>query len=102
MTYSRMTPDERATQILDAALALVARDGFANLTRGAVAERAKCSKALITIRFDSFEGLLRAVFKEAVRTENYPVIAQGLVSKKTFGVRVSPAVRAKALESLSA
>ncbi|MCY1073030.1 TetR/AcrR family transcriptional regulator [Archangium lansingense] len=57
-------------KVLDAAEAVVARDGAARLTLDAVAEQAGISKASVLYDYDSKQALVEAVVQRAVRNDN--------------------------------
>ena len=74
MATRRYTPriprEERAEQILDAAVALLVRDGFAALTMDRLAGEAGIAKSVVYAIFGSREGLLDAlVAREGRRAE---------------------------------
>ncbi|MDF2696211.1 MAG: TetR family transcriptional regulator [Labilithrix sp.] len=67
MGRKRVIDQER---ILDAAEAVVARDGAARLTLDAVAEQAGISKASVLYDYKSKQALIEAVVQRAVRNDN--------------------------------
>lgn len=73
--------DARAEQIMEAAVAVAQSEGFANLTRAAVAERARCSTALVNHYWGDFRLLRDHVMKVAVERELLAIIAQGMLDK---------------------
>ncbi|MDA9064526.1 TetR/AcrR family transcriptional regulator [Pseudomonadales bacterium] len=60
---SRMTPTDRTTEILNAAVRLVLRDGTSRLTMDAVAQAAGVSKALVYTYFPNLATLLQQVYR---------------------------------------
>jgi AcrR family transcriptional regulator len=61
----RSAASERA--LLDAAVSLIAERGYDRTTLAAIGERSGYSRALVTERFGSKEGLLWAVFDQLIR-----------------------------------
>ena len=59
---SRMTPADRTTEILNAAVRLVLSDGTSRMTMDAVAQEAGVSKALVYTYFPNLAALLQQVY----------------------------------------
>jgi AcrR family transcriptional regulator len=97
----RLKPEIRRDQILAAALVLAERDGYHNITRDAIAERASCSTGLVTRYFSTMLQLKRAVMRAAVKQEIVRVVAQGMVDKNQYAMRAPPALRERALATIS-
>jgi AcrR family transcriptional regulator len=58
---SRLPPEERRRQLLDAALELACKDGFDALTTAGVAQRAGVTRPMIYDQFGDLDGLLLAL-----------------------------------------
>lgn len=57
----RLPPDERRTQLLDAALAIIARDGYAGISIDAIAKEAGVTRPVVYGVFDGLGPLLYAL-----------------------------------------
>ncbi len=64
MSRTPKVVEERREQILDAALRIFARKGFANATNKDIAREAGITTGLIYHYFENKEGLLKAIFEE--------------------------------------
>lgn len=83
----RVEASERA--LVDAAVALIAERGYERTTLAAIGERSGYSRALVTERFGSKEGLLWAVFEQLI----------GLWSARAFAPRVDDRSAIEALRA---
>ncbi len=72
----RLTADERRTALLDAARALVDQGGPGAVTMGAVAERAKVTRALVYKHFANKEELLVALYRREARRLDRRIAAE--------------------------
>lgn len=61
----RLAPAARRRQLLDAALAVAVREGFAELTIDAVAREAGVTRPVVYDQFDGFAGLVSALIDDA-------------------------------------
>jgi len=95
---TRSTPQLRIRAILQAALHLARRHGYTRITRAMIAERAGCSASLISAHVGDMMQVRRLVLREAVRTEDWVVVAQGIVARDPVVARLPVAVRRMALE----
>lgn len=73
-----MKAKDRKADLLEAAVRLAEREGFANLRRDAIATEAGVSFALVTVRLGTMAKVKRAVMREAIRLEKLPIVGQGL------------------------
>jgi AcrR family transcriptional regulator len=94
----RQTPTIRIRTILAAALHLARRHGYLHITRAMIAERARCSASLISAHMGDMMQVRRALLREAVRVEDWHVVAQGIVARDPVVARLPVTVRRKALE----
>lgn len=90
----------RIAQILAGALEIAKRDGYARVTRDAVAHYVGISSSLIPHHMGTMEEFRRKIMREALRTECLPVIAQGIAARDRHALKASPELRAKALQSI--
>lgn len=100
-TRTRMTPDKRSAEILEAAVKLAKRIGFRRLTRDGVAEAAKVSTGLVSTHFGGIEGLRDAVMRVAVRDEVLAIVADGIANGNRIARRAPASLRQRALQSLA-
>lgn len=91
----------RQTQILTSALALATKSGYSGLMRTEIAAHAGVAPSLISYHFSTMPDLLRAVMREAVRTECLPVIAQGVAARNPHALKAPSELRERALLSLA-
>ena len=98
----RLDPTIREASILAAAVKLSEKHGYSNITREMVAVAAKCSPALISAYYGSFEPLRSAVLRHAVVTSNLTILAQGLVARHRIALAAPQALKAKAAKLLIA
>lgn len=74
----RMKPDDRCAAILEAALAVAVREGYAGVSLAKVAEGAGVSAPLVLYHFADMDNLRRRLMVYAVQQECLPLIAQGM------------------------
>lgn len=94
MTHTRLSPDIRTEQLLDAALALAAASGLRTMTRDALAEAAGVSPGLISARLGTMDAMRRSVMRAAVTQGCIPVVAEGLALRDKHALRADEALRA--------
>lgn len=92
--------DARAEQIMECAVLVSQEIGYANMTRAAVAERARCSTALVNHYWGEFRLLQDKVMKVAVERELLPIIAQGLLDKHPAALFAPRALQERAASAL--
>ena len=98
---TKMHPSDRIAQILDAALVVASKVGYARLTREDIAKRADVPASLISYHLGTMPALRRKIMREAIRTECLPVVAQGLAIRDRFALKAPADLRARAVASLS-
>ena len=98
---TKMHPADRIAQILDAALVVASKVGYARLTREDIAKRADVPASLISYHLGTMPALRRKIMREAIRTECLPVVAQGLAIRDRFALKAPAELRARAVASLS-
>lgn len=98
----RQHPEDRAASILNAAIVLAERPGgLAKLTRGLIAQCAKCAPGLVSHYFGDMRAVRSRVIHSAVNTNNFPIIAQALGLNLPEVASLSESFKRKALVSLS-
>lgn len=70
----RLAPEIRRRQLLDAALEVLAEDGFDALTVEAVAQRAGVTRPVVYDMFGDFEGLMLALIEREERSALAPLL----------------------------
>jgi len=98
---TKMHPADRIAQILNAALVVASKVGYARLTREDIAKRADVPASLISYHLGTMPALRRKIMREAIRTECLPVVAQGLAIRDRFALKAPAELRARAVASLS-
>jgi AcrR family transcriptional regulator len=83
------TRDLRRGQIVDAARALVAREGLEGLTIAALEKQLEFSRGVITYHFDNKEEIVAAVFESAIAE-----IDEGVRAEVEAGASIEDKVRA--------
>lgn len=96
-----MQPATREEQILNAGLEIGARQGGWNkLTLVEAAKQAGCTHGLVLHYFSTVKQFKRRVMREAIRTGNLSVIAQGLAAGDSCAQKASDEVKSQALNTL--
>jgi len=97
----RLTPEDRSSSILAAAVKLALRSGYQSLTRDNVADAAGTSVGLIYKYFAGMDALRDAVMAEAVANRHVSIIAQGLAAGNPIAVRAPGELRREAANTLA-
>lgn len=98
-----MTPvNETKASILKIATRLAQSQGFRNVTREAIAEKADIAPGTVSYHFGTMSKLQDAIVVHAVETENLTVIAQGLAERHRKAVIAPASLQVKALNTLRA
>lgn len=88
--------------ILAAALKVAARpDGWAKLTRAAVAKEAGCSEGLPSKYFGTMTVFRRAVMRTAIASENLSILAQGLAASDPTAIKAPQELKTRAVALLA-
>ncbi len=93
---TRLKPADRRAELVTAALAVAARDGWGTLTHAAVAVQAGVSQGLVVKYLGTKPQMLRAVMREAVRTSVLPVVAEGLARRDPHALRCTQDLKDRA------
>lgn len=94
----RMHPNDRKAQILDAAIAVAVRDSFANMERKAIAREANVTEGLVSYHFGTMKNLRRTVMRHAIKERNLYIIAEGIICRNPYALKVPDDVKKEALE----
>jgi AcrR family transcriptional regulator len=97
MVRERLGPEERKSQMIQAAFDIAIKDGFHKITRGGVAGRCSCATSLVTHYFGSTEALAEKVMEKALLEQVWPVVASGIVLDHPVTRSLSPELRQQAL-----
>lgn len=98
---TRMQPEARRENVLNAAMKEAEKVGFNKVQRSAIAKRADCSVSLVTHYFGTVQQLQRVIMREAIRTDNDKIIAQGVVAKHPQCRKLTPERKFQALEAIA-
>lgn len=99
-TNTRLSPEVRRRQILEAAVTLAEETHYTQVTRQGVATEARIAPTLISYHFSTMPQLRRAIMRYAVHNEHLVVIAQGLVARDPQALKAASELQARALGSL--
>lgn len=96
----RMTRLARRRVLLRAALEVSESGHYSSISRSEVAAKAGVSEGLVTYYFDSMDYLRECVIREAIRTQNLTVLAQGLALRDTVALQAPASLRKQAIRTL--
>lgn len=96
----RMSPKDRTRHLLECGLRLAERDGYKNVTMGALGMAAGVSRTLSHRYFSNVNQFRVAVMRAAVKQENLTVIAQGLAAKDPHALKAPEELRRRAAATL--
>jgi AcrR family transcriptional regulator len=101
MSHKRLSPRDRKSEILTAAIRVAEKPGsYARLTRAAVAAEATCTEGLVSRYFGTMISLKRAVMRAAVQKENLAIVAQGIACNDGIAAKAPTQIRTAALQTL--
>lgn len=98
----RLAPDERAAQILDAAVKLAVRTGWRRLTRDSIATSAKISTGLVSAHFGSMDNLRDEVMRAAVSRRILSIVREGIADRNKIANAAPADLRREALRDVAA
>lgn len=101
MKNTRLKPEERREEILQAAAKLAAAVGLDMITRDAVARSVGVTGPAVQYHFKCVGDLKEEVARRAIAEEDLPVVAQLLATRNPLAAGMSPVLRLKALNSLA-
>lgn len=97
--------DARRERVMTAALTVAQRDGWANMTREAVAAEAGVAAGTVNNAVAAEGGTMAslrdAVMSEAVRLGVLPIVAEGLVARHAAALGAPVEVRQAAMTALA-
>lgn len=96
----RMKPQARKDEILNAALAVAARLGFANVRVADIATQAGCGYGTVSYHFNTMTQMRRAMMRAAVDRKLLKIIAEGLVMRHPEAKKAPADIQQKAIASL--
>lgn len=99
---TRLDPKVRKKQILEAAIRVAEKKGYAQMRQADIAEEAGVSHGLITNYFNTLRQLRRTVMRHAIKTGNHKVIAQGIANGDSVACRAPEHVRINAVRQMMA
>ena len=101
-TNKRLHPNDRANEILTAALKVAAKPGgYAKLTRAVVAECAGCSEGLVSKYFGTMVSFKRTIMRAAIKDGNLPILAQGLAAGDKCAMKAPSELKTAAIATLT-
>jgi len=83
-----------------AAVTLAARHGYRHVTREQIAAAVGKAPSAVSYHLGTMEATRRCIVREAIRTENLPVLGQAIAAKDPHARKVSPELRTKAIDAL--
>ena len=95
-----LKPEVRKEQILTAAIEVAERDGYMHMRRSDVADVAGCATGSVSRYFNTMHQLRRAVMREAVKSSNHRIVAQGLVANDNQAMKAPEEVKQAALSAV--
>lgn len=96
----RMKPAARKNELIEAGLKLAQRKGFSKVTRDDIAAAVGVTGTAVQYHFNTMAQLRTAIMRRAVKTENLPVVAQGIVAMHPCAVRAPAELKDAALNAL--
>lgn len=97
---TRMKPDDRKAAILESALAVAEKMGFAQMRMSDVAAHAGCVNGTVTLYFTTMTQLRRAVMRAAIKRGIAKIIAAGLAIGDKDAKKAPEALKEAARASL--
>lgn len=102
MTRRRLLPNERKTELIEAALKLAERPGgWSKLTRRQVAEAGRCTEGLVSMHFGTMTDFRRSIMRAAIVRENLSIIGQGIASGDPTANKAPSPLKTRALSHLA-
>ena len=88
------------SHILDAACFVAIRDGFNNITRESIAQKAGVSTGTVSQSFGTMIKLKRSVMRHAIQDEILEIIAVGLGINDKTAMKIDTELKQRALATL--
>lgn len=102
MKRTRLDPDVRKTQILDATMDLSRAHGYTNVTKQMIADKLGTSTGIVNCHYGTVTQLRRDIVRHAVKTRDITIIGQALVARDRHVADIPPDLRAKAVRAVAA
>ena len=96
-----LNPKIRKADLLDVALRLARKHGYAKITRAQIAELANLAEGTVSYHFGTMNKLRVEVMRYAVKQNDPIVVMQGLAVKDRHAAHASPELRAAALATIA-
>lgn len=93
--YTAEQQEQNKTAMIDAALKMAEKIGFASLTRVKVAEACRVSPGLVSQRFGTLDAMRRDILRAAMKKESLSVLAYAVATKHPICKKFDPALRKK-------
>lgn len=97
----RMTPTDRKAAILSAAMVAAGKLGFGNIRQKDIADAAECGHGTVTLYWRTMGQMRRAIMREAIKTHNVKIVAQGLGINDPDAKKAPPELKQKAAAFLA-
>lgn len=94
---NKLDAKARKAQILAASLKAAETVGYTRVTLQQIADAAQVSKGLPITYFGTMDGWRRDVMREAIRTQNLRVLAQGLAARDRRALKAPEKLKIAAL-----
>jgi AcrR family transcriptional regulator len=94
------TDTQIKSEMVDKALALAVKIGFANLTRANISEACGITPSLVNHRFGTMTEMRRTIARAAIRSETLPVIAELVATKNPLVKKIPDSLKARAIAQL--
>lgn len=95
-----MDPKIRKLQILESAIKLSCQTGYQNITFQLVAEDLQVVPSFVVHYFKTIKNLKNKILREAIRKENYLIIAQGISCKDPIMKNIPNKLKQEAVQYL--
>ncbi len=96
---TRMKPEARKDEILNAALVVATKLGFANVRVADIATQAGCGYGTVSYHFNTMTQMRRAMMRAAVERKILKIIAEGLVMRHPEAKKAPDDIQKKAIAS---
>lgn len=98
---TRLKPEVRKAEILEAALIAARKMGFAAVRQKDIADQAKCGFGTVSLYFSTMKQMRRAIMRAAVERQDLQLIAQGLGIGDSDARKAPEPIKLKAIALLT-
>ena len=98
----RLNPKKRKAEIFEAALDVARFEGFENMTRESIADRAGTSPTLVGHYYGTMNRLRTRIMRAAVQREIIEIVAHGLYTKNPHALKAPDDLKVRARKHLGA